>query len=53
MVVGNYNNSMWKHGSESFEAFATPTPEVTNRTLSFPVEDLSTGKTVEMRELWC
>jgi hypothetical protein len=52
MSVEDYNYSVWKHGSESFEAFAVNAPQVTSRAPSFPVEDLSSGKTVEMKELW-
>ncbi|HIF58892.1 MAG TPA: hypothetical protein EYQ26_05275 [Rhodospirillales bacterium] len=52
MKVEDYNYSVWVHGSESFEAFATDAPQVTSRAPSFPVEDLSTGKSIAMNELW-
>jgi hypothetical protein len=52
MKPEDYNYSVWGHGRESFEKFATDAPQVTSRAPSFPVESLEIGETVEMKELW-
>ena len=52
MNAPDYNYSVFKHGSESFEDFAAHAPKVTMRAPSFPLEDLATGETVEMKEVW-
>ena len=48
----DYNYSVFEGGSEEFEAFANDAPKATMRAPSFQLEDLVTGKTVEMKELW-
>ena len=48
----DYNYSIWRPGTESFEDFATEAPQVTSRAPSFIVEDLSTGRNIEMKDLW-
>lgn len=52
MKPEDYNYSVWAHGSESFEDFASQAPQVTSRAPSFAVEDLVSGETVEMKDLW-
>lgn len=47
-----YNYSVFEADSEEFLNFAMHAPKVTMRAPSFPLEDLATGKTVEMKELW-
>ena len=52
MNVEDYNYSTLNPGSESFEDFANEAPQVTNRAPSFPVEDLATGETVQLKDIW-
>lgn len=52
MSSGDYNYSVFAAGGESFEDFAALAPKVTMRAPSFPLEDLATGETVEMKSLW-
>jgi len=52
MTSKDYNYATWGHGSESFEDFATGAPLVTSRAPSFSVEDLASGESVEMKDLW-
>ena len=52
MKVEEYNYDTWRMGSENFESFAMDAPKVTSRAPSFPVEELSTGKTLHMKQLW-
>ena len=52
MNADEYNYDTWTMGGENFESFATEAPKVTSRAPSFPVEELSTGKTVHMKQLW-
>ncbi len=47
-----YNYSVFYVDLEEFEEFAHVAPKATMRAPSFPLEDLETGETVEMRELW-
>jgi len=48
----DYNYSVFTGASESFIDFAMHAPKVTMRAPSFPLEDLASGKTVEMKDLW-
>ena len=48
----DYNYSVFVGGQEEFQNFAAHAPKVTMRAPSFPLEDLATGETVEMKELW-
>ena len=52
MNVEDYNYSTWNPGSESFEDFASEAPQITSRAPSFPVENLATGETVQLKEIW-
>lgn len=52
MQLDEYNYSVFEGGAEEFHAFAQRAPKATARAPSFPLEDLATGRTVEMRELW-
>jgi len=47
-----YNYSVWESDDDKFYDFAAIAPQVTSRAPSFPLEDLATGDTVEMKELW-
>lgn len=49
-----YNYTHFNPGAEAgkFLEFARQGPLVTERAPSFPVEDLETGKIIEMKELW-
>jgi hypothetical protein len=47
-----YNYSEFVAAPEEFNDFALHAPKVTMRAPSFPLEDLATGTTIEMRELW-
>ncbi len=49
--VYNYSEFGGSHTNE-FMSFAVDAPKVTMRAPSFPLEDLATGQTVEMKELW-
>ena len=48
----DYNYSVWESDEEKFNDFAVNAPQATSRAPSFPLEDLATGGTVEMKELW-
>ncbi len=48
----NYNYSVFVPDKSEFDNFAVKSPKVTMRAPSFPLEDLETGETVEMKELW-
>jgi len=52
MNVEDYNYSTLNPGSESFEDFASEAPQITSRAPSFPVENLATGETVQLKEIW-
>ena len=52
MNVEDYNYCTWNPGSESFEDFASEAPQITNCAPSFPVEDLATGETVQLKDIW-
>ncbi|MBI2150038.1 MAG: hypothetical protein HYU27_05470 [Acidobacteria bacterium] len=47
-----YNYSVFDVSPNEFIDFATHAPKVTMRARSFPLEDLATGKTVEMKDFW-
>jgi hypothetical protein len=52
MSPSQYNYSEFVASPQEFDDFALHAPKVTMRAPSFPLEDLATGRTVEMRELW-
>jgi hypothetical protein len=52
MSAHDYNYSEFVASPEEFTDFAARAPKVTMRAPSFPLEDLATGKTVQMSELW-
>jgi hypothetical protein len=50
-----YNYSVFEVSEDPFAEFinvATHAPKVTMRAPSFPLEDLATGETIEMKNLW-
>ncbi len=47
-----YNYSVFDVSPNEFIDFATQAPKVTMRAPSFPVEDLATGETIDMKNLW-
>ncbi len=47
-----YNYSVFDVSPSEFVEFATHAPKVTMRAPSFPLEDLATGETIEMKSLW-
>jgi hypothetical protein len=52
MSSNQYNYSEFVASPNEFFDFAVHAPKVTMRAPSFPLEDLATGKTVQMSELW-
>ena len=52
MSAGEYNYSQFVVSPQEFSDFALHAPKVTMRAPSFPLEDLATGDTVQMSELW-
>ena len=52
MSPSEYNYSEFVASPQEFNDFALHAPKVTMRAPSFPLEDLATGRKVEMRELW-
>lgn len=48
----DYNYPVFIGGHEHFEGFAQSAPKATMRAPSFPLEDLLTGETVDMKDLW-
>ena len=48
----SYNYSTFAPHPKEFAEFAKDAPKATERAPSFPLEDLATGATVEMKELW-
>ena len=52
MTPSEYNYSEFVASQDEFNDFALHAPKVTMRAPSFPLEDLATGRTVEMCELW-
>jgi hypothetical protein len=51
-MSAGYNYSEFIVSPEEFNDFALHAPKVTMRAPSFPLEDLATGETVQMGELW-
>lgn len=52
MSAHDYNYSVFTGGQEDFLDFAMHAPKVTMRAPSFPVEDLASGDSVEMKDFW-
>lgn len=52
MQNDNYNYAAFEASLQEFFDFAVNAPKVTMRASSFPLEDLATGQTVAMSELW-
>jgi hypothetical protein len=52
MDQAQYNYSEFTASPNEFLDFAEHAPKATMRAPSFPLEDLATGKMVEMKELW-
>jgi hypothetical protein len=52
MVADSYNYSEFVASPREFDDFALHAPKATMRAPSFPLEDLASGRTIEMRELW-
>ena len=48
----DYNYSVFEVDSDEFIDFARTSPQVTMRAPSFPLEDLESGETVDMKDLW-
>jgi len=47
-----YNYSSFELSSHEFVDFAVRGPKVTMRAPSFPLEDLATGDSIGMKDLW-
>jgi hypothetical protein len=52
MSATNYNYDVFTGGQEDFLDFAMHAPKVTMRAPSFALEELATGETIEMKDLW-
>jgi len=52
MSTRPYNYSEFAASPEEFNDFAVHAPKATMRAPSFPLEDLASGKVVQMGELW-
>jgi len=52
MDRAQYNYSEFVVSPGEFLEFAEHAPKATMRAPSFPLEDLATGKPVEMKDLW-
>lgn len=52
MSHSEYNYSEFVASPTEFLDFAVQAPKVTMRAPSFPLEDLATGETVQMSDLW-
>jgi len=52
MIKEQYNYSEFVATPNEFLEFAEHAPRATMRAPSFPLEDLATGGTVEMKDLW-
>ena len=52
MSGNEYNYSEFVASPSEFLDFAVQAPKATMRAPSFPLEDLATGETVQMNELW-
>ncbi len=51
-VPRDYNYVNWVPDPSEFVRFANEAPKATSRAPSFPLEDLETGGTIQMKELW-
>ena len=47
-----YNYDVFEVHTAGFENFSSDAPKATMRAPSYPLEDLATGDTVEMKDLW-
>ncbi len=47
-----YNYSEFNPSLDEFHNFAVRAPKATMRAPSYPLEDLATGRIVEMKDLW-
>jgi hypothetical protein len=52
MSATDYNYDVFTGGQEDFLDFAMHAPKVNMRAPSFPVEELASGETVEMKDFW-
>jgi len=52
MSSSDYNYDVFTGGQEDFLDFAMHAPKVTMRAPSFALEELATGETIEMKDLW-
>ncbi len=52
MSATDYNYDVFTGGEEDFLDFAMHAPKVTMRAPSFALEELATGETIEMKDLW-
>lgn len=52
MATEAYNYDVFEVHSAEFINFARDAPKATERAPSFPLEDLASGETVEMKDLW-
>ena len=52
MDQAQYNYGEFVASPKEFLEFGEHAPKATMRAPSFPLEDLATGETVEMKELW-
>ena len=52
MDQARYNCSEFVASPNEFLEFAEQAPKATMRAPSFPLEDLATGETVDMKDLW-
>ena len=52
MSATDYNYDVFTGGQEDFLDFAVHAPKVTMRAPSFALEELATGETIEMKDLW-
>lgn len=54
MTEHDYNHAVFDPGKEGNVAlrFANDSPKATSRAPSFPLEDLDTGETVELKDYW-
>lgn len=52
MSTAHYNYDEFVASADEFLEFAEHAPKATMRAPSFPLEDLATGETVQMSDLW-
>ena len=48
----DYNYNTFELSLHEFNEFAVRAPKVTMRAPSFPLEDLATGESIAMKDLW-